>query len=545
MELKLSVPNLSARLLSDVELNPAKVEKWLAELPMLNIAETSRKISSSLMIYNRIEMETDRRLKLLELFRKPIKQLSLELKKHYVGQPLPLPEKNKSISEKNQQYHVEMAYGYKRTVLNTEPPAKHKVNPELMATLALPIQRAIYYLTEGLIISYQAYAPYPQATWLEIHTLHRHAESLGVADVEVPDPLNTVLAKSSVGHAYRRALLLGLSNPRNLPARMVDKIAHYLDRWASLSILIPATTDFDPTCQFLIDQYGDRAGILYTGDITLEKPEQYRLLNTVELARRIHTQLTALQRGHKPDPEGLDPGFFNDDVQDLFLRLIHAWGVHPRRNFRRSIKAGEEINMAIGLDAINYWVNDGKKFLTSSTFVGPITQRTTVGVAENKKIDDEKPDYDYSPWTVQDESAGGLSLIKNGLIKTRVRVGDLVSTRISGSTGPWEISVIRWVKSASPSNLEIGTQRLAPNAEPVVIKTFNEKNEESDFHPALLLPEIKVLKQAPTLITHRGVYQPERVIYMDNGHRLHRITAIKLIELSSSFERFTFRIETA
>jgi cyclic-di-GMP-binding protein len=542
MALKLSVPNLSTRLLSEIELDPAKVEKWLDGLPLLNLVETSQKILSTLMIYNRIELENDRRLKLFELFRSPIKQLSFELKKQYIGQPLPLPEKYKNASEKNQQFQVEMAYGYKRAILNTEPPSRPENNPGRKVSLAFPIQRAIYYLTECLMASYQSYAPYPQATWVEIHTLYRHAESIGVVNVDVVDPFNQTLGKTSVSHVYKRALLMGLSNPRHLTARMVDKIAHYLDRWASLPVLLPATVDFDPTCQFLIDQYGDRAGILYTGDISLEKPEQYRLLNTVELARRIHGHLTALQQGRQPDPEGLDPQFFNEDSHELLLRLIHAWGVHPRRSFRRSIKAGEEINLAIGLRAINYWVNNGERFLTSATFMGPQPRRTSVVDSNNNHRNTETEEFEYSTWTVQDESAGGLSLLKNGFIKSRVRVGDLVATKKPNAASPWEISVIRWVKSASPSNLEIGTQRLAPNAEPVVIKTYNEDNKESDFLPALLLPEIKPLKQTPTLITHRGVHQPKRVIYMDNGRRLIKIILIQLIELTNAYERFTFRI---
>ncbi len=201
--------------------------------------------------------------------------------------------------------------------------------------------------------------------------------------------------------------------------------------------------------------------------------------------------------------------------------------------------------MAIGIDAINYWVNDGKKFATSSSFVGPLPQRTAVGTLEHAQREQEIPELKYSSWNIRDESAGGLALVKNGLIKDRVRVGDLVATKASGKAKGWEIGVVRWVKSASPSHVDIGTQRLSPNAEPVVIKTFNEKNEESDFLPALLLPENEALKQKQTLITHRNVFRPNRLIYMDNGYRLYKITTTELIEHSGSFERFTFTVENS
>ncbi len=546
MELKLSVPSLSTRLLNDVEMSPEKVEKWLADLPLLNIVDTSRKLLSTLTVYNRIQLKNKLRLQLLELYRDPVSQVCLELKKHYMGLPVPLSEKYKNISEKSQRFQVEMAFGYKRIVLHTEQPYKSKNEDEQKANTALPIQRAIRYLAEVMAISYRSYSTYLQGVWQEIHTLYKHAEAQGVAEVAVEDPFNTAQKQSSVSHVYKQALLLDLSDPLHLPPRMVDKTQHYLDRWAPLAQLTAAAADFDPTCQFLIDQNSDRAGILYTEGTTLDEPKRYRLLNTVELARQIHTQLTSIQKGLEPEAEGLDEKLFKKKSgEDMLLRLINAWGINPKRHFQRAAKSAAQIDVAIGIDAINYWVNDGKKFATSSSFVGPLSQRTAVGAFEHVQREQEIPELKYSSWNIRDESADGLALVKNGLIKDRVRVGDLVATKASEKAKGWEIGVVRWVKSASPSHVDIGTQRLSPNAEPVVIKTFNEKNQESDFLPALLLPENEALKQKQALITHRNVFRSNRLIYMDNGCRLYKITTTELIEHSGSFERFTFTIENS
>src|SRR3989344_3736476 len=117
MPLALSVPSLSARSPADMELQPLQVKKWLEDLPLLNIAETSRKLLSTLSIHNRVEFDDALRLQLLELFRYPVNQISLELAKQYIGQPLPLSEKHKTITELNRQLQMEMANGYKRLVL--------------------------------------------------------------------------------------------------------------------------------------------------------------------------------------------------------------------------------------------------------------------------------------------------------------------------------------------------------------------------------------------------------------------------------------------
>ena len=540
MPLVLSVPGLSARNPDDMELQPPQVKKWLEDLPLLNIAETSRKLLSTLSIHNRVEFDDTLRLQLLELFRYPVNQISLELAKQYIGQPLPLSEKHKTITELNRQLQMEMANGYKRLVLNR---ATKGGDRKELATTALTIQRAICCLIDVLAVSYQTYSPDPPETWKEIHTLYTHAEGLKLADVEMDDPLNKTLSRNKISHVYKQALLLDFSDPFHLPPRMVDRVRHYLDRWASLAHLTDVAPTYNPTCQFLIDREKDRAGIVYSAETLLDgHSPPYRLLNTVELARLAHTQLTLLKNGQLPPLEGLQENFFQESGQDLLKRIISAWGVNPQRNFRRSHRSGHQVDIAVGLDAINYWINGGRKFVVSSSFVGPIPQRTQLGIEEKKTAAARMSEREYSTWDVEDESAGGLALSKTGQINVPVHVGDLVISRPPGIGSAWSVGVIRWVKSPGSSNIEIGIQHLAPSAEPAVIKTVSENKVESDFLPALLLPEIKPLKQPQTLIAQRGLAKPGMEIFMDNGYRLSRIAPTRLVETSHSFEQFSFDI---
>lgn len=526
--------------MGEVELRPERVENWISSLPLLNPAETLRKVFTALSTYNRMNLEPALRLQLLELFRYTLGQLSRELQKQYVGLPLPLPDKNKTIAEQNRQIHIEMAFGYKWAVLDA---AKAGAAPLPQTQIALAIQRATAYLAETLAISYEAYAPLPVGIWHELHALYWHAEQLGVQDVSIPDRCNLALEHGSAAHTYKQALLLDLADPYHLSARQVDKIFHYLDRWADLAIILPAPKSFDPTCQFLVDLTNDRAGIEYSPDTVIEHPDRYRLLNTVELARKIHAHVTQIRRGEIPDPEGLEANFFRDS-HDMLRRLLNVWGLHPKRIFRRSTRIGHDLELAIGIDAINYWINGGGKFVVSSSFVGPMPQRNQLGADQQHIAGESSTDFDFSRWNIIDESAGGFSLAKKGLVKNRVRVGDLVGIRASEQE-EWNVAAIRWLRSANPSNIEIGIQRLAPGAESVVIKTLTETGEESDFLPALRLPEIPPLKQPATLVTHAGVHRIGREIYLDNGLRLSRVRIGELLEATGAFERFAFEIVNA
>lgn len=549
MALNLSVPDLSARAAGE-ELQPEKVRQWLDGLPLLNVADTGRKLFSALSLLNRVEFDDPSRLQLLELYRAPVRQISLECLKQYIGLPLPLAEKHTAIAEQNRQFQMELAHGYKRIVLNAMQAGQALAPNGERVNLAVVIQRAIRHLTGVLAVAYETYSPYPPGVWLEIHTLYRRAEELGLAQTEVEDPLNQAVTRSSVNHAYQQALLLDVCDPYHLPARMIDKIHHYLDRFAPLAHLTSAVTAYQPVCQFLIDRESDRAGVVYTGGATPERSERYRLLNTVELARRVHTQLTLLQNGETPPAEGLRENFFREAGQDLLRRLVQSWGVNPKRSFRRNERRGYQVEIAIGLDAMNYWLNGGRKFVVSSNFVGPLPlhgqfSANEFGANEIKHAETKIAPVELSAWNVEDESAGGLALSKSDDIRMRVRVADLLILRAPGEGNSWEIGVIRWVKSASSSHIEIGVQRLAPGAEPVVIKAVTANGQESDFLPALLLPEIKPLKQAQTLITHRSAFKPKDRVYMDNGCRLYTLRPTKLVESSSSFEQFQFDILNA
>lgn len=538
MSLTLAVPNLAERNAGEIELQPQKVRKWLDELPLLNATETGRKLFATLSLHNRVDYDPKLRLELLELFRYPVSQLSLEFTKQYIGLPLPLSEKHKSVAEQNRQFQLELANGYKRVVLGlSSAPGAHA--PALQA---LAIQRAIRCLTGALAVSYQTYSPCPQGAWKEIHALYAHAEQLGLAEAGVKDDFNKALPECSVSHAYKQALLLDFSDPYHLPPRMVDWAHHYLDRWAPLAQLTAATSAYNPTCQFLIDRDNDHAGIAYTAGTVPEDTQRYHILNTVELARQVHAQLTRLANGEMPPAEGLRDNFFQECGQDLLRRLVSAWGVNPQRAFRRSPATDRRMEIAIGMDRINYWINGGKKFVVSSSFVGPEPQRTQLASEIIKHKDIKIPGRELSTWEVHDESAGGLSLSKDGQIHLHIQVGDLLITRTPGEGNPWSVGVIRWVRSTGMSSIEIGIQHLAPRADPVVIKTVNEKGKESDFLPGLLLPEIKPLKQPQTLVTHRGVFRPDTGVYMDNGCRLYRIAPTRLIEASHSFEQFSFDI---
>ncbi len=535
---KLSVPDLSSHSATAIEIRPAKVEKWLAELPILKPDDTSRRVYIALMTLNRLELDNKTRFKLMELYRGPIKRLAVELQKEYVGRPLPLFSNNKMQAEQNRRIHEELATGYKHIVLNLVYSGKIKADGKPDSFLATAIERAITSLTEVLVKSYLCYSETPAGIWQEIHQLYLFAEYSGNAGVEVKDPHNTAMVMTSVTNRYKQALLVGLSNPYHLSVHVVEKVNHYLDRWALLAQLGQAKQINEGFCQFLIDQHYDDAGKLFFSDIIIEDCNQCRALYTQELVKHIHTQLTDLQAGNEPKADGLEAGFYNGTVESLLIPLINAWGVNPKRQFPRKHAPDTRLDVAIGIKPVNYSLNGGYILVPSSQFVAPMPQRTSIG--KQPEIHKQDPNIIISKWQVSDESASGIALINKDVKNDKIRVGELSAYKPSNKKHGWEIGVIRWMKSVSDTDIEIGIQRLAPKAKPIVIKLISEDGRESDFLPAIILPEITAMKQQQSLIIHKGIFKQGRELYVDDGASLRKIQATKLLEETPIFSRFEY-----
>lgn len=551
MDLNLIVPEVDDQIMTVVETKASKAERWLAELSLLNPAETGRKVLSALVALNRMPLDDKTRLKLLEVYREPVARLCTELKHEYIGLPLPLPNKGYAAAEHARDLQIEMAYGYKRLVLNAMESFRSRPSTRAMNSVALIVQRAMRYLAELLVKSYQFYAKPPENTWREIHQLCELADAYGVIDNPVDDPLNSAIPHSNISHVYKQALLVDFSDPYHLPVKLVDLIQHYLNRWAALATLGPARPSSARKCQFLIDFHGDRAGeVMFPSEATFDE-QQYRILNTIELARSIHSQLSMIQRSEKPAPDGLHQDFFKGEyIQDMLKRLISSWGVIPKRGFSRTNKKGSYIDVAIGIRAINHWLNGGRKFILSSEFVGPMPQqRHSIGgkyirggvnhaqdaaLAENQTVEID-PELIYASWNILDESAGGLAIAKNQVRHQRARVGDIIAVH-SPESGFWEVSGIRWVKTSESGSLEIGMKRISPIARPVQLKIVSDNQVESDFMPAIMIPELGALKQKQGLLTHKGIFRPGRELFFDDGFRLVKLRVTKLVESTPVFE---------
>jgi len=554
MDLGLSLPKPVDNAGSDVELRTGKLASWLDSLPILNLVDTSYKVYQSLSVTNRTRIDDKSRLKLLEIYRQPVATICDELEKEFIGNSLPLSTKAMQSATRARGLQTEMANGYKILAQDLAGNLNGKIKDKVKVQLALVVQRSIYHLASSLYYSYISYHPASPGTWKEIHQLYDFASICQATEIEIDDSLNQTNGKSTVSKNYKNAILLDLSGPYHLPGRSVQNIYHCLDNWGDLANLETATSLPKDSCQFLITKERDSSGEIYDGkNIDATNLKNYLMLNTLELARHVHSRLKALNSGNVPQEKGMRGGVFTAETsRELLTKLVSSWGVNPKRNFRRISRKGDTVEVALGIESINFWLNGGETLTLSSEFVGPMPQKSKMGTLymESSSESDipvtsmeleKNPDLKFVEWDVIDESAGGIALSTSRVKHQRTKVGDIMAVRDS-KAGHWEIVVIRWIQNPDSETVSIGTQRLAPDAVPIAINVLDESGEDTQFKPALLLPAMQALKQPSTIVAEKSSLRRGQRFFMDNGYQMNDAQATRVLESTTAFERFEFSI---
>jgi cyclic-di-GMP-binding protein len=518
---------MEGRPLIPAETRPGIVQKLLAMLPASHPTEAAQSVLEPLSRINRQAVSSDKRIKLLELYRPVVLNIAQELSAQYRGHALPLPESAAKTAETSRELLTELAYGYKLAILDQTNRVFSLGGGKTLATL---IQRAIHALEQLLAISYFTYTTPTEGIWSEIHRLYLHAAQHGLHDLEVTD----LGIKSSVNLVYKQALMLALANPQRLIAADVDSVRDYLARFGHLAQLQPLGTLENPAGIFLVRLRSDEPAIPFAKHRGETDMRTDILLITVELARQVNEHLKALQEREPPGRLGLPENAGERHYQDLLVHLLKYWALTPKRTFSRLAK-NESVNLCVGLPTLHYFL------IGESAYPASKDQSAESEISLNftgTSVDtDVEHKYDTARWLVVNESAGGMALSKFPGAPSAVHVGELIGVR-SDRSDQWALGVVRRASVGNSGELEIGLQLLSPSAKAVSVWA----DKQASFEHALLLPELLPLKQPATLVTKCGVYQPGRALELekDPGGKRMRVLATRLLERTSSFERFQF-----
>ena len=551
------------------ETDPKYTQAWIASLPLADSAETAREIYQALYTLNRQELDPARRFELMELYSAPVATVTSTLESYFIRAALPLTPKKRQLAEFIRQLHMEMAYGYKGCLQDLE---KQRLRWGKKSLRAQALVRALHYLGEVLLHSYQVYMPYPPEVWREIHAIYQYAAGQDLVEevLDTPAPLS---AKTTLDHEYIRILLLGLNNPYQLPQGECRQVQRFLQQWGAKAELKDVVRAAPSAGYFLIDPATDSPPVPFPQGVAFQSDQGLRLLDAVELLRSLQFFIERLQKGDSAHTLSLGIECLDSVCLDIMQRMMRSWGQLPRRQYSRIQRSGPAFVCA-GIPALHFFASGQKPFtppvsavrhetadnlvvlpshieeeitrevraeeeefiaLDEPVAVGPMPQ------TEPREISTSSGEgFRVDRWQIKDAAPKGLQLVRFGSSHTYVRVGDVVGIQQMDEIGRWSAGVVRWMKSPEAGSLEMGIELLASGIKPVAVAPVHGADGR-EYLPALYLPAIEALRRPATLLLPRGVFAPgNNLMLSEDTETLRTVRLLQRLEYTNVFELLVF-----
>lgn len=555
--LTVSVPKLRAHGPRAAEVRPKRVEAWLSALPQANAEDSLQQILQALFVQNRTALDPDNRLSLMGLYHQPVSNVIESLSRSYTTSPQPLSERQHAVATAVQRLCVELANGYKVVANDLTLLDSIQGNRD---EFVLALQRAIDTLSFTIVSAYAIYRDCADGVWRDLHQLFRISELHQVLNYGVPavggnaedDELVTIF------ESYQRALLIGACSPYGLSQGECEQLFALVPQWRSGVQISKKSARLrkDGAGYFLVNLVADSPPVPMSKvahqDLESEKSEYLRMINTLDVARELHSLLKVSDPRDPRAPQALPVPDAHTDLLRRFGRVLA--GVNIARRSNRT-PCNHLISICVGLNATHFFASGQRHFNTE-----PAADKTawpTVNGNEeffdltdpmlgNKKEADQS--YDPAePWQnstvyrlhlcrVKNQSAGGLGIQISTPTELRLRVGDLVGLQFP-TPDQWRVGTIRWMRSNSAQLLDIGIQMLAPSLSPVAVRRRIDGNDSSPFFQALLLPGNRALRQPESILVPRGTYQKGEKLVLSNDAEQTLISPLHLLDRTTSYDQ--------
>ncbi|NOY16926.1 MAG: hypothetical protein GXP23_08350 [Gammaproteobacteria bacterium] len=393
-------------------------------------------------------------------------------------------------------------------------------------------------------LSYESYRPVRKGIWSQIHLVYRIARECEseTFPVQIESSENTY--QSSIEHIYKRAILIGRSDPYHFSFRGVTRLFDSLEKWPEMVRLTHETVVPGNNSMFIIDLNSDFPAAPYFQNADEVTDGRFLILDTTELMERLNKELKSVMHSITGGLKGINQvqGF---ERMEILRHIVVSWGMHPIRKAERE-DLSLDCKIVFGLTNIFSILHpdlDADK-VDDIDFDSTAEIQIVLGVFQERFGKSLDRNSFVSSWKIGNESSGGYSLNHTRTSTKELRVGDILALQKSGEH-EWNICIVRWAMEGDDGQLQAGVFKIGTNAEPISMKPLETEKEfiRLEYTAALHIPEATSFSNTDIIVAQKTVYSPHRTLYMRRSDRDHLVIATNLVVSSRSVDVFSYRYD--
>lgn len=533
-QIKLTIPARNDLPDPRIETRPTELRRFLDQLPYTDPIKTCGIVSEELAALNRQRLTPQVRLPLIELYRQTFRKL-IQLQSRLLRGSTAVRQSRKANESLTALSRLarELSFAFKIVVSDRLSEDGSRSGDRI---LQASILRAIKFLGLEQLFSYHTYAPASSHVWSELNQLYALALQQGLADSPYIDDENSALPSSSITHVFKQIALTARSDPYHLGNGEAWKVYDFLDRWAELGKITRTHGAQRKNGRFFIDLEGTSAPRPLNGEPAELDPKRHRILDTHDLARWIDDQMRELEVGNLAVTETIHLDLAPQEIARVLRYLLQSWWHCPTRQHERRERLSW-VEGVCGLSSAHDLLKEDAEVVAEPyPHKDDSIEISTSGAMRRPsgiRVQQER-------WRLINHSTGGVALGVRLPCNPAMRVGQLIMFRNpAAGEDSWLLGVIRWLSQDQEDEIKVGVQYLSDHAKPVVVRDIS-----GDTARTIAALEIEI-RQAnrpmpPQLITPHGIFQPQKEAVLKSGGEQLRIRAGKLIEATSSLDRFYF-----
>jgi len=570
-------------------LDAKETAAWFNALPMANIGETARRIYSTLVEFNRIEVPDLLRAKTVEKFRPPVAYITENLQKYYIDVGLPLTQKGWKTASLAYELQNEMATSYKIIIERMISGDSANFDRRL---LVIALHRALHYIGRTLLQNALVYTAWPDGIWREINSIYAYASQNNVHLVPVKPDDGKHSESTTIEDLFKSLMLFASATPHRLRQSHANLLFSHLQEWSALTEIRSGDEGGSNLGRFNADLWSDSSP-MHNALRTPVPGKRVVILDARNLLRHLRGEF---EKAPWENRSALQSGRL-EITRPLLRLLIMAWGRPPDRRFVRT-KLNFDLHVVAGLHAIhgNLLAEDERPYATTqaalftleedepeaakkrpgptwttgslenvslapldSDFVSDslfndsqLVQRSfrpsetaRDNLIDNAESADQQNNPDRHTVKTVNESAGGYCIRWQGDDIPRVKIGELIGVESPADRQKYGLGVIRWMKQLPDRALDLGLEVLSTRCEAAELReadpslarnrvlafkclVINDTDPSATATASLIMSALNLKTGVDLWLSIRGKEQ------------LIRLT--KVVEFSSAFARYHFEM---